>query len=66
MTEYRCTSRHSEDLADGRVVAPGEVATLSADQQKDAHNQRLIEEGGLVEIAKPKTSRQAANKKESS
>lgn len=67
MTQYRCTSRHSEDLADGRVIAPGDVATLNADDVKDPHNQRLIDEQLLVEIpAKTKTSRQAANQKESS
>lgn len=44
-----------QDLADGKVLAPGEVADLSAEQQKEPHNQRLIDDGRLVKTtAKPK------------
>lgn len=48
MDRYKVTSRHPEDLADGRVVGPGEVVDgLKAD---DPHNKRLLDEGKLVKL----------------
>lgn len=42
----KCVSRHAEDLADGRVLAPG--ATASGVDVSDEHNKRLVEEGRLI------------------
>jgi hypothetical protein len=36
-------------LADGRVIVPGESFTLNAEDLKDPHNKRLIDEGQIVE-----------------
>lgn len=44
----RCASRHAEDLASGRTVAPGESFYLSAAEQGDPHNKRLIDEGKVL------------------
>jgi len=37
-------------LADGRIITPGEPFELSAADQKDPHNARLIEEGKFSEV----------------
>jgi len=37
-------------LADGRVVMPGKPFELSAQDQKDPHNKRLIDERQIIEI----------------
>lgn len=39
-------------LASGRPVAPGETFDLKAEEVKDPHNKRLIEEGQIIEIKK--------------
>jgi hypothetical protein len=44
----RCVSAHPEDLASGRSVAPGERFHLSADDQKEPANKRLIDEGLIL------------------
>jgi hypothetical protein len=41
-------SAHPEDLASGRSVAPGERFHLSADDQKEPANKRLIDEGLIL------------------
>ena len=41
-------------LSSGRVVEHGEPFDLSADDQKDPHNARLIAEGHIVPVTKPK------------
>lgn len=46
--EYRVTSSHPEDLADGRVVGPGEV--VSDVDISIPHNQRLLDDGAIVKI----------------
>lgn len=51
MTKFLVASRHAETLGDGRPVAPGEHVDLSADAQKDPHNQRLIEDEQLLAVA---------------
>lgn len=55
MSVHRCVSTHPIDLADGRPVAPGDrVRNLDT---SDEHNQRLVDEGALLEEpAKSKTS----------
>lgn len=48
MTKFRCTSTHAEDLADGRVVGVGEE--VDDVDMTEPHNQRLLNEGKLVEV----------------
>lgn len=65
--EYKVLSDHAEDLADGRMVGPGETIKLSKEDIEDPHNKRLIDEGLLLEISdatkyeggvKPKTGKE--------
>jgi hypothetical protein len=42
------------NLASGRMLTPGETFDLSAEEAKDPHNQRLIEEGHLLKVEKKK------------
>lgn len=56
MTEHKLVGNHPEDLADGRVLGPGEVAELSKEDLKDPHNQRLIEEELLIPTEEAKTT----------
>jgi len=58
---YRVASTHAEDLASGATFEPGAVCV--GVNEKDPHDQRLIEEGRLVPLrakrpaaAKPKTT----------
>lgn len=64
MTDVKCCSVQPQSLADGRVLAPGETATVD---EITPHDQALLTEGLLVELpalkAKPKAS--AAKPKES-
>lgn len=39
---------HAQDIGDGRMIGPGEEADLSAEEERDEHNQALIEDGILV------------------
>lgn len=43
-------------LADGRVIVPGEPFDLSKDDLKDPHNQRLLDEGQIVEAKGSKST----------
>lgn len=55
MTKYVQPIDASEKvLADGSVPTPGEPFELKGDDLKDEHNQRLIEEGQLIEYKPPK------------
>jgi pyruvate/2-oxoglutarate dehydrogenase complex dihydrolipoamide acyltransferase (E2) component len=45
--EFVVSSTHPEDLANGRVVAPGEVIELSREQLNEQHNSNLIQNGRL-------------------
>jgi hypothetical protein len=40
--------RHPEELADGSQVEPGQVVTLTEEEQDEPQNKRLIEEGHLI------------------
>ena len=42
---YLPAGNHPIDLADGRIVGPGESFKLTAEEQKDPHNKRYIDEG---------------------
>lgn len=48
MAEYKHVGNHAEDLADGRMVGPGEVIELDEDAVRDPHNERLLAEGILI------------------
>lgn len=54
MPKYKHVGSHPEDLASGRVVAPGELVDLKGDEVSDPHNKRLIDEEILVEAAAKK------------
>jgi hypothetical protein len=64
--KYKMVGDHPEDLADGRVLGPGEEADLDKDAVGDPHNQRLIEEGLLIEAesGEEKSKSGRASKKE--
>jgi hypothetical protein len=51
--KYRVSSTHAEDLADGRLLEPGETAKDV--DEKDPHNKRLINDGKLVKIGSSKS-----------
>ena len=54
MTEHVNVGVHPEDLADGRVIAPGEkVENLDT---KSPHNQRLVDDGVLVPVNAPEAA----------
>jgi hypothetical protein len=48
-TRLKFVGRHLDDLADGRVLEPGEIYTLTAAELADPHNQLRIESGLLIE-----------------
>lgn len=50
MAMFRNISDHSEDLANGRVVGPGQSFGLDADEQKREHNAALIDAGKFIPI----------------
>jgi hypothetical protein len=45
---YKLVGGHLQDLADGRVLEPGQTTTLTSDALADPHNQRLVDAGLLV------------------
>lgn len=51
-TQVKCVSSHAEDLADGRSLAPGEVANADL---TEAHNTALVEDGKLLVLGDPPT-----------
>lgn len=51
---YKLVGGHAEDLADGRVLEPGQQAPLTSAEADDAHNRRLLDEGLLVKVAAEK------------
>jgi len=55
--EYKNVGAHAEELTGGRVVGLGEVVDLSAEDVKDEHNKRLIDEGILIETGTPSTGK---------
>lgn len=54
METYKLVLTHPQDLASGRVLAPGETAELSASDERDPHNAALIEDGALIVVKKQK------------
>lgn len=55
-TAYRYLGDHTGDLADGRLLEPGQTYNLDADQVEAAHNAALIADGVLVAIAEEEKS----------
>jgi hypothetical protein len=47
---HRFVGQHPEDLANGRVLAPGEAVKLTDQDTQDDHNKRLIDEGRLIAL----------------
>lgn len=41
-------------LASGRPLAPGERAKVTADELKEPHNKRLLDEGQLLKVPEHK------------
>jgi hypothetical protein len=70
MAEYRNVGDHVVDLADGRMLGPGEFADLSSEDAEDPHNQDMISSGVLLAVdegqekAEPSTKAKASTKKE--
>jgi hypothetical protein len=46
--KFTFVGSHSDDLANGRPLAIGDVVDLTRDQQAEPHNARLIESGSLI------------------
>lgn len=51
MKKYRYIGKVPDTLGAGRPITPGDEVKLSADAQNDPHNQWLIEDGRLIELA---------------
>lgn len=52
--EFKFVGDHVDDLADGRAAVPGETYKLTDDQLAEPHNQRLLDDGLLLEVEVPK------------
>lgn len=50
MGEYKHVGVHAEDLADGRMLGPGEIVELDEEQIAEPHNARLLGEGILLSL----------------
>lgn len=46
--EYKWVGTHPQDLADGRMLAPGETVVLSEEDVRDPHNESLLADGALI------------------
>lgn len=63
-THYRYVGRHLADLADGTLLEPGRTYRLDDDQARLPHNQRLLEQGLLIESAAAVKAAHHTTKKE--
>jgi hypothetical protein len=50
-TTYKFVGTHVQDLADGSMLAIGETVDLGSDDAGLLHNQTLIDDGVLVDVA---------------
>jgi hypothetical protein len=50
MAEIKNVGNHAEDLADGRMIAPGETAKLTDAQLKEPHNADLLEREAFIKL----------------
>lgn len=57
--QYKCIARVPQNLADGRMVAPGEVFDLDQKQAEEPHNQKLLESGAIMGMPKEKPAPKA-------
>jgi hypothetical protein len=57
--EYKCVSPVPRDLADGRIVSYGDIATID---EEDPHNKQLIENGDLIEAETEKAEKSSSKK----
>lgn len=48
--KYRVNSSHEIDLADGKVVSPGDNVSLNEKESQELHNMGLIQDGTLVQV----------------
>lgn len=64
MSNFIYLGSYPETLADCRPVAPGAQVSLSAQELKEPHNKRLIDEGKLVELKQKPTRSKKALKEE--
>lgn len=48
--EYKWVGLHPQDLASGRMLAPGERVKLTDEEATDPHNAALIEDGTLLSV----------------
>lgn len=63
--QHKNVGKHAEELAGGRVVGPGEVVDLSAEDASDEHNKRLIDEGIFIEVeAQPESKDKKSTSKQ--
>jgi hypothetical protein len=46
--EYKNVGNHAHDLADGRMLAPGETVMLDDDAVRDPHNESLLADNVLI------------------
>ena len=60
-TRFRFVGRHIDDLADGRILEPGQFVELNDSEIDDPHNQLRISDGLLIEVDKPKTAAKGEN-----
>lgn len=61
MNEILNVGSHPVDLDDGRVLAPGETATVAIDGR---HNQLLINQGSVLVLEADKPARTQGNSRE--
>lgn len=61
MTKILNVASHSVDLDDGRVLAPGEKATVDID---DPHNKILIEQGSVLVVEPKQRSTEDTNRED--
>lgn len=64
MQDYRNATTLPQDLTGGRVVAPGERVSLSASDERDAHNARLISEGQLIKVPAKQVKKESTSTKQ--
>jgi hypothetical protein len=55
-SDFKFIGTHAEDLADGRLLVPGETVSLTSEDLKDPHNARYVDEGLLISAGKPASS----------
>lgn len=52
VTEFKLLGEHAQDLADGRMLGPGETVKLDDAAKREPHNAALIEARTLITVQK--------------